>query len=264
MLFRWAAISNRTYIWNYITSFGSYLQPFPNWYVLGPNIQYFAQHGVRGIFEEGSYGTPGGDMQALKAYVIGRMLFDISLNPDDLITQFLDGYFGAAAPFVRLYMDAYHGAIADTGYYMHENVPVTAAYVTPIATITSAQAFKDALAATAHDPVRQGRVHVAKVSVYYVLLLRWDEMKSFAGAHAIPWPVETEKLAAWNEFERMWEKIGIKSEQESGCDIKCFRAKVFNAPHCNGVCTSWGCPACAHCDCSHYAACGVHHAPQCP
>ena len=30
--------------------------------MLGPNIQYFAQHGVRGIFEEGSYGTSGGDM----------------------------------------------------------------------------------------------------------------------------------------------------------------------------------------------------------
>ena len=57
----WAAISNRTYIWNYVTSFGSYIQPFPNWYVLGPNIKYFADHGVRGIFEEGSYGTSGGE-----------------------------------------------------------------------------------------------------------------------------------------------------------------------------------------------------------
>ena len=74
----WAAISNRTYIWNYVTNFGNYLQPFPNWYVdtvgppaplseggyctehcsppryvLGPNIQYFAAHGVRGMLEEG-------------------------------------------------------------------------------------------------------------------------------------------------------------------------------------------------------------------
>jgi hypothetical protein len=66
---------NRTYIWNYVTSFGSYIQPFPNWYVVGPNIQYFAAHGVRGIFEEGSYGTSGGDMDALKDYVMGRMLW---------------------------------------------------------------------------------------------------------------------------------------------------------------------------------------------
>ena len=63
----WAAISNRTYIWNYVTSFGSYIQPFPDWYVLGPNIKYFADHGVRGIFEEGSYGTSGGEPPRYRA-----------------------------------------------------------------------------------------------------------------------------------------------------------------------------------------------------
>lgn len=47
-----------------MTAFNAYIQPFPNWYVLGPNIQYFAAHGVRGIFEEGSYGTSGGETQA--------------------------------------------------------------------------------------------------------------------------------------------------------------------------------------------------------
>ena len=121
----WAAISNRTYIWNYVTSFGSYIQPFPDWYVLGPNIKYFADHGVRGIFEEGSYGTSGGeppryrwhlarillktpaiwlrtgDMDMLKNYVMGRMLWNVTLNPDDLISEFLTGYFGPAAPFIR-------------------------------------------------------------------------------------------------------------------------------------------------------------------
>ena len=97
----WAAISNRTYIWNYVTSFGSYIQPFPNWYVLGPNIKYFANHGVRGIFEEGSYGTPGGDMDMLKDYVMGRMLWNVTLDPDDVISEFLAGYFGPAAPFIR-------------------------------------------------------------------------------------------------------------------------------------------------------------------
>ena len=25
---------------NYVTAFNAYIQPFPNWYVLGPNIQY--------------------------------------------------------------------------------------------------------------------------------------------------------------------------------------------------------------------------------
>jgi hypothetical protein len=42
-------------------------------------------------------------MDALKDYVMGRMLWDVTLNPDALISEFLDGYFGTeAAPFVRL------------------------------------------------------------------------------------------------------------------------------------------------------------------
>ena len=43
------------------------------------------------------------------------------------------------------YMDTFHGAIADTGYYMHEGVPSDAPFLTPIALLTGGQAFKDAL-----------------------------------------------------------------------------------------------------------------------
>ena len=53
---------------NYVTSFSSYIQPFPNWYVLGPNIQYFAAHGVRGIFE-------------------GKLLLELRINRVNLRTQ---------------------------------------------------------------------------------------------------------------------------------------------------------------------------------
>ena len=69
--------------------------------MLGPNIKYFGEHGVRGIFEEGSYATSGGDMDALKDYVMGRMLWNATLDPDTLIQEFLTGYFGKAAPFVK-------------------------------------------------------------------------------------------------------------------------------------------------------------------
>ena len=41
---------------------------------------------------------------------------------DLLISSFLNAYYGEnVAPFVRLYMDAMHGSIADTDYYMREN-----------------------------------------------------------------------------------------------------------------------------------------------
>ena len=38
------------------------IMPFPDWYVIKPNVEFFIQNGVRGIFQEGVYGTTGGDM----------------------------------------------------------------------------------------------------------------------------------------------------------------------------------------------------------
>ena len=37
----WSAISNRTFIWNYITDFSAFVQPFPNYYVLGCEKRIF-------------------------------------------------------------------------------------------------------------------------------------------------------------------------------------------------------------------------------
>ena len=47
-------------------------------YVLGPNIKFFAEHGVKGLFEEGDYCSSGSDMDELKSYVISRMQWDPS------------------------------------------------------------------------------------------------------------------------------------------------------------------------------------------
>ena len=50
-------------------------------------------------------------MNALKNYVIARMLWDPSLNPDELIDAFLRGYYRSAAPHIRHYMQVMHQAV---------------------------------------------------------------------------------------------------------------------------------------------------------
>jgi hypothetical protein len=74
----WNATTSRIYIWNYVVDVGSFLQTFPNYYVLGPNIEFFAALGVRGIFEERPDVAPGDgtDMEELKDYVMAEMLWD--------------------------------------------------------------------------------------------------------------------------------------------------------------------------------------------
>ena len=49
---------------------------------------------VARVLQEGSYGTAGGDMDALKDYLVGRLLWDPTQNPQHLIDEFIVGYFG--------------------------------------------------------------------------------------------------------------------------------------------------------------------------
>lgn len=58
-----------------MTNFANFVQPFPNWYVLGANIRFFQSHGVKGVFEEGAYCGPGGDMSELKDYIMAKVGF---------------------------------------------------------------------------------------------------------------------------------------------------------------------------------------------
>ena len=101
----WAKVSNRTFIWNYITNFGNFIAPFPDWYSIGPNVRYFQSKGVTGIFQEGAYTGPGSDLMELKDFVASSMMWDPSQDDRALISTFLENYYGKASTFVRLYMD---------------------------------------------------------------------------------------------------------------------------------------------------------------
>jgi hypothetical protein len=72
----WSRICNRLYVWDYTTDFAHYVQPHPNWFVLGPNLRFFQQHNVRGMFEQGAYQSHGSEMAELRAWVLARLLWD--------------------------------------------------------------------------------------------------------------------------------------------------------------------------------------------
>ena len=223
----WSKISNRTYIWNYVTNFAHYVAPFPNWHVLVPNLRFFRDHGVKGVFEEGTYATSGGDLVQLKDYVMARALWNPDLDGDALIQSFLDGYFGAAAPHVRTYMDAMVSGIDDHHYYMHESFDEDAPFLTPALLLRSAQAFADASTAVASDPVRARRVNHAAMPVMYVVLVRWDAMRLFAKTRGLTWPYSESKRSQFDEFKRRYTEVGISKLDEGGSTIDSFEKKLF-------------------------------------
>ena len=237
--------SGSLHIWNYVSSFsmphvgcdaafhdpvscGMFIQPFPNYYVLGKNINFFHRMGVTGLFEQGDDSSAGGDMNALKNFVMARLMWDPSLNPSTLIESFLRGYYYSAAPHVREYMDLMHHAVQETKFYMNAGIPSNAPIYTPANLLGCARAMAAAVTAARSEPRRvQMRVDAAKVSTYYIVLVHWQAVTAFAGGD---WPLENTKEAAWQEFTRVWNETGMTVGSAFNCDLGCVRAQLFG-PH---------------------------------
>jgi hypothetical protein len=203
---------------------------FPNYYSLGPNIAFLANHSVRGVFEEGSGVTSGDgpELEELKDYVMANMMWDPSRDPEHLITEFLNGYYSpAAAPFIRQYMDTMHQAYVQE-YAKDNTVHVQACcfappggthqpYLTADALLKGAAAFNGALNALQHSggantTKYRDRVLRATLSVKYTALWRWAELQSYAANASIPWPfVTTSREQEFDyDFSVIYNRTGVE------------------------------------------------------
>ena len=64
---KWSAICDNIYIWDYTTNYAYYLATFPNFHVLRENMKYFADHNVKGVYEQGNASGPAGEFGELRA-----------------------------------------------------------------------------------------------------------------------------------------------------------------------------------------------------
>jgi hypothetical protein len=199
----WAKISDRLHIWDYVTNFQHYLQAHPNLRVLGPNIRFFVKNHVTGIFEQGAYQSPGAEFGALRAWVMGKLLWNPALDDRALIDEFLAGYYGPAAPALKRHIDLVHDTVEKAGFYMTIGAPASAPYVAPAILAQSAARFEEAKAAVAGLPEFQRRVEVAELSVLYS---RIDQMKGRC--------VQDGKLADPAEFRRLTERFHAIASRE--------------------------------------------------
>ena len=124
----WAKISKRLYVWDYVTDFCHYLLPHPNLHILKDNINFFAEHNVAGLFEQGCGDTINSDFGALRAYVLSKLMWDPSLDSNELIDEFLYHYYGKAHKIVRSYIDLFVGEVLQkdicVGTFAHPDNPV--------------------------------------------------------------------------------------------------------------------------------------------
>ena len=106
----WSAISDNIFVWDYGINFDNIVSPFPNFHILQKNIQLFKKNNVTMHFSQVN-GIRGGDFSEMRAYMIGKLMWNPDADADSLMHTFMDGYYGEAAPYLYQYQKIMQGAL---------------------------------------------------------------------------------------------------------------------------------------------------------
>jgi hypothetical protein len=112
---QWERITENLFIWDYTQNWYAFQGPHPNYFVLQPNIRFYRDHGVYGLFEQAAH-SPGADFEYLKAWIIARSLWNPDLDGRALYDEFMDLYYREAAPFLREYHQLLLDKVHETDY----------------------------------------------------------------------------------------------------------------------------------------------------
>jgi hypothetical protein len=77
-------------------------------------MQFFVENGINSVFEQG-ISEMHGEFAELRAYLISKLLWNPYVNIDSVMNDYLHGYYGEAAPYIRRYIDAMHNALETSG-----------------------------------------------------------------------------------------------------------------------------------------------------
>jgi hypothetical protein len=172
-LLGWKAIAPRLYVWDYITNFSNSIWPHPNLRVLAPNLRFFAANNVVGIFEQGdAYSNGTGDFPQLRAWLIGKLMWNPGQDEKKLIDEFLRGYYGAAAPHLKAYLDLMQDSFARSGQRLstfHNNH----SWLTLDVMNEATRHFRAAEDAVRGDEVLTRRVRRARLPLDHVWIVRY-------------------------------------------------------------------------------------------
>jgi hypothetical protein len=168
----WSAIAQNLYIWDYVVYFQHYLMPYPNMLVLKPNIRTFRDNNAIGIMEQAAYQSRGGEFAELRSYLISRLLWDPEQDVDEIINDFMYGYYGRAGKFIRQYFDLLYGRITPETHihietHWYERLSANDEIFSGDFLDRSTHIFQEALKVADNDEILR-RVEMASLPVLYL------------------------------------------------------------------------------------------------
>lgn len=205
----WKKISERLYVWDYTVNFSNFLMPHPNFMTLAPNVRIFEKNNVVGLFEQGDAYNPSASLNPLKTWMLAKLMWNPKYDDKSLISEFMNGYYGDAGP----YMEAYLKILTDA---VRKQKPYLSCFMTNVNFYTvndmtkANEAMRMAVDSVKDDPVLLKRVKIQKMALDNLLIItrRYFSING-QGVKNVDW----DNIAA--DFLRMAEETGntYRSEQ---------------------------------------------------
>ncbi len=168
----WSAIAPHLYIWDYVTDFAQYSLPVANWKSMQPHIQDFRDNHAIGILEEGDYQTVSCELREMRSWLLSKLMWNPDADVDALIKDFTDGYYGAAGPYIRQYLDLEERILLRPGIHTGCYIESSNEMYTPEFISEGRSIFAEAKAAVASDLVLSDRVETAAMPLCFLEMER--------------------------------------------------------------------------------------------
>ncbi len=129
----WGDKCDHMSIWDYVTNWDCFIAPFPNLVSLRENVRFFDEcHAIHVFEEDNSTKRQGGVFFDLKAYLIGKLLWNAYMSEEEYkrhINEFLAAYFGKGWTYIRRYMDIEYEVTANRCFTCKQSVDIAFIHV---------------------------------------------------------------------------------------------------------------------------------------
>lgn len=220
-LLGWAKIAPKLFVWNYVTNFDNMMATHPNWEGLAKDLRFFAANNVQGVFEQGDAETNGvGDFVQLRNWLLGKLLWNPQLDQDKLTTEFLRGYYGAAAPYLKQHLDLIQKSFLSQNKFLSTYNRDFTFFSLDVAN-QSIQLFDWAEGAVKNDKVLLQRVQRERLSVKLAILHRYNSLQRAAAKQGKVFLGPKDPIAALTDLHQQALAYGADAgEKNLGADFK--------------------------------------------
>lgn len=101
----WKVLTDNILLWSYCINFRSYMINFDNFGSIAENYKVYAEYGVKYIYDQGAIDSGLPTFEELRIYIQSKLMWDTSLNINDLIRDFMNHYYGPASDEILTYFN---------------------------------------------------------------------------------------------------------------------------------------------------------------